>query len=189
MKTLESVIKTTPAIIEAAKADFKGKEFAEAVEDVKTNILNFEGEQITVELYENVAKYITALSFYKRKSDAAGVATLAAKNNAVNEAANMFYEALKEADESVSAEFSLFVTALVEATDEEDKEGWRHKIWIGFKQGGSFILDLAKGIVMYVYGCIIKVLGVIRDIAGYTLGKVLSIIDAATTKDFGLQSN
>lgn len=185
MKNLKSVIKTTPAIINAAKASFEGKKFIEAVEDVKTNILNFEGEEVTPELYEDVATYIAALAHYKRKSDATGVSTLTAENDAVNEAANMFYEALKEADEEVAGEFSTFLSALVDATDEEDKEGWSHKIWVGCKRGGSFVLDLAKGLVMYVYGGVIKVLGTARDIAGYTLGKMLSILDAATTSDFG----
>lgn len=185
MKTLKSAIKSTPATIEAAKASFEGKKFAEAVEDVKTNILNFEGEEVTSELYENVATYIAALAHYKRKSDATGVSTLTAENDAVNEAANMFYEALKEADEEMSGEFSTFLSALVDATDEEDKEGWSHKIWVGCKRGGSFVLDLAKGLVMYVYGGVIKILGTARDIAGYTLGKMLSILDAATTSDFG----
>lgn len=185
MKTLKSAIKTTPATIEAAKASFEGKKFAEAVEDVKTDILNFEGEEVTSALYEAVVTYITALAHYKRKSDATGVSTLTAENNAVNEAANMFYEALKEADEEVSGEFSTFLSALVDATDEEDKEGWSHKIWVGCKRGGSFVLDLAKGLVMYVYGGVIKILGTARDIAGYTLGKMLSILDAATTSDFG----
>lgn len=185
MKNLKSVIKTTPAIINAAKASFEGKKFIEAVEDVKTNILNFEGEEVTPELYEDVATYIAALAHYKRKSDATGVSTLTAENDAVNEAVNMFYEALKEADEEVAGEFSTFLSALVDATDEEDKEGWSHKIWVGCKRGGSFVLDLAKGLVMYVYGGVIKVLGTARDIAGYTLGKMLSILDAATTSDFG----
>lgn len=185
MKTLKSAIKITPATIEAAKASFEGKKFAEAVEDVKTDILNFEGEEVTSELYEAVATYITALAYYKRKSDATGVSTLTAENDVVNEAANMFYEALKEADEEVSGEFSTFLSALVDATDEEDKEGWSHKIWVGCKRGGSFVLDLAKGLVMYVYGGVIKILGTARDIAGYTLGKMLSILDAATTSDFG----
>lgn len=185
MKTLKSAIKTTPATIEAAKASFEGKKFAEAVEDVKTDILNFEGDKVTPELYEEVVTYITALAHYKRKSDATGVSTLTAENDAVNEAANMFYEALKEADEEVSGEFSTFLSALVDATDEEDKEGWSHKIWVGCKRGGSFVLDLAKGLVMYVYGGVIKILGTARDIAGYTLGKMLSILDAATTSDFG----
>lgn len=185
MKNLKSVVKTTPATIAAAKASFEGKKFVEAVEDVKTNILNFEDDKVTPELYEDVATYITALAHYKRKSDATGASTLTAENDVVNEAANMFYEALKEADEEVSGEFSTFLSALVDATDEEDKEGWSHKIWVGCKRGGSFVLDLAKGLVMYVYGGVIKVLGTARDIAGYTLGKMLSILDAATTSDFG----
>ena len=185
MKTLKSAIKSTPATIEAAKASFEGKKFVEAVEDVKTDILNFEGEEVTPELYEDVATYITALAHYKRKSDATGVSTLTAENDVVNEAANMFYEALKEADEEVAGEFSTFLSALVDATDEEDKEGWSHKIWVGCKRGGSFVLDLAKGLVMYVYGGVIKILGTARDIAGYTLGKMMSILDAATTSDFG----
>ena len=185
MKTLKSAIKSTPATIEAAKASFEGKKFAEAVEDVKTDILNFEGDKVTPELYEAVVTYITALAHYKRKSDATGASTLTAENDMVNEAVNMFYEALKEADEEVSGEFGTFLSALVDATDEEDKEGWTHKIWVGCKRGGSFVIDLAKGIVMYVYGGVCKVLGAVCDIAGYTIGKLVGILDAATTKDFG----
>lgn len=178
--------KTIAQIIAAAEAKFANiDKFNVAVEDCKSEMLAFKGEEVTPELLEHVGEYLTALVVYNRTSDATGVSTLTAENHILNEAANEFYEGLREVDNETSAKFGNLVAAIVKNTDEEDKAGWGHRIWVGCKNGGSFIFDLGKGIAMYVYGGVVKILGAIRDIAGYTFGKLLSILDAATTKDFG----
>lgn len=177
---------TIAQIIAGAEAKFANiDKFSVAVEDIKSEMLAFEGETVTPELLKNVGEYLTALVKYNRTTDATGVSTLTAEKAVLNEAADQFYEGLENVDEETSAKFSKLLSDIVKNTDDEDKEGWTHKIWVGCKSGGSFVLDLAKGLVMYVYGGVIKILGTIRDIAGYTLGKMLSILDAATTKDFG----
>lgn len=178
--------KTIAQIIAAAEAKFANiDKFNVAVEDCKSEMLAYKGEEVIPELLEHVGTYLTALVVYNRTSDATGVSTLTAENAVLNLAANEFYEGLKDVDNTTSAKFSNLVAAIVKNTDEEDKAGWSHRIWVGCKNGGSFIFDLGKGIAMYVYGGVVKILGAIRDIAGYTLGKLLSILDAATTKDFG----
>lgn len=178
--------KTIAQIIAAAEAKFANiDKFNVAVEDCKSEMLAFKGEEVTPELLEHVGEYLTALVAYNRTSDATGVSTLTAENAVLNLAANEFYEGLKDVDNATSAKFGNLVAAIVKNTDEEDKAGWSHRIWVGCKNGGSFIFDLGKGIAMYVYGGVVKILGAIRDIAGYTFGKLLSILDAATTKDFG----
>lgn len=178
--------KTIAQIIAAAEAKFANIEkFNVAVEDCKSEMLAYKGEEVTPELLQHVGEYLTALVVYNRTSDATGVSTLTAENAVLNLAANEFYEGLKDVDNTTSAKFGNLVAAIVKNTDEEDKAGWSHRIWVGCKNGGSFIFDLGKGIAMYVYGGVVKILGAIRDIAGYTFGKLLSILDAATTKDFG----
>ena len=178
--------KTIAQIIAAAEAKFANiDKFNVAVEDCKSEMLAFKGEEVTPELLQHVGEYLTALVVYNRTSDATGVSTLTAENAVLNLAANEFYEGLKDVDNTTSAKFGNLVAAIVKNTDEEDKAGWSHRIWVGCKNGGSFIFDLGKGIAMYVYGGVVKILGAIRDIAGYTFGKLLSILDAATTKDFG----
>lgn len=180
---------TIAQIIAGAEAKFTNiDKFNVAVEDIKSEMLAFDGDEVTPELLKNVGEYLTALVKYNRTTDATGVSTLTAEKAVLNEAANQFYEGLGEVDEATSAKFSKLLSDIVKNTDEEDKEGWTHKIWVGCKTGGSFVLDLAKGLVMYIYGGVIKILGTVRDIAGYTLGKMLSILDAATTKDFGRKS-
>ena len=178
--------KTIAQIIAAAEAKFANiDKFNVAVEDCKSEMLAFKGDKVTPELLEHVGEYLTALVVYNRTSDATGISTLTAENHILNEAANEFYEGLREVDNETSAKFGNLVAAIVKNTDEEDKAGWGHRIWVGCKNGGSFIFDLGKGIAMYVYGGVVKILGAIRDVAGYTFGKLLSILDAATTKDFG----
>lgn len=178
--------KTIAQIIAAAEAKFANiDKFNVAVEDCKSEMLAYKGEEVTPELLQHVGEYLTALVVYNRTSDATGVSTLTAESAVLNLAANEFYEGLKDVDNTTSAKFGNLVAAIVKNTDEEDKAGWSHRIWVGCKNGGSFIFDLGKGIAMYVYGGVVKILGAIRDIAGYTFGKLLSILDAATTKDFG----
>lgn len=187
--TQNTQTQTIAQIIAGAEAKFANiDKFNVAVEDIKSEMLAFEGDTVTPELLKNVGEYLTALVKYNRTTDATGVSTLTAEKAVLNEAANQFYEGLEGVDEETSAKFSKLLSDIVKNTDDEDKEGWTHKIWVGCKTGGSFVLDLAKGLVMYVYGGVIKILGTVRDIAGYTLGKMLSILDAATTKDFGRKS-
>lgn len=184
-ESLQETLAQTQGLIDQTIASFEHKGYKEAVEDSKQTIVDFQGEEVTPELYRAVARYLTAQMHYARKTDSTNLSTATSDSKVLNEAANLFYQELQNCSEETSVKFAKFASAVAENLDPEEKEGLTSKLWIGAKEGGAIVIDVALGVVKYVYNGVTRILCTAKDIASYTIGKVLSLIDAATTADFG----
>lgn len=73
----------------------------------------------------------------------------------------------------------------IQATPEKEKDGWFTDITIRARGYLSVTWDFVKGVFKYLWNGVWRIAKTVLDVVSYIFGAALSLVDAATTKDFG----
>ena len=133
-----------------------------------------------------VRRYIAWHTFLGYKIDNYGVFTQSSDSKVINKAAAIILGHLNSLKGKEDQE-KVFKTA-VENIENANKEGWTHTVKVMFSKTCGMVWDFAKGLFWYVINGVKHIAKSAFDCVAFVLVNALSIIDSATSKDFGVNS-
>lgn len=134
-----------------------------------------------------VRRYIAWHTHLGYKIDNYGVFTQSSDSKVINKAAAIILSHLNISVKDEEEREKVFKTA-VENIENANKEGWTHTVKVMFSKGCGMVWDFAKGLFWYVINGVKHIAKSAFDCVAFVLVNALSIIDSATSKDFGVNS-
>lgn len=134
-----------------------------------------------------VRRYIAWHTHLGYKIDNYGVFTQSSDSEVINKAAAIILGHLNSSVKGKEEQEKVFKTA-VENIENANKEGWTHTVKVMFSKTCGMVWDFAKGLFWYVINGVKHIAKSAFDCVAFVLVNALSIIDSATSKDFGVNS-
>ena len=134
-----------------------------------------------------VRRYIAWHTHLGYKIDNYGVFTQSSDSEVINKAAAIILGHLNNSVKGKEEQEKVFKTA-VENIENANKEGWTHTVKVMFSKTCGMVWDFAKGLFWYVINGVKHIAKSAFDCVAFVLVNALSIIDSATSKDFGVNS-
>ena len=135
----------------------------------------------------HVRRYIAWHTHLGYKIDNYGVFTQSSDSKVINKAAAIILSHLNISIKGKEEQEKVFKTA-VENIENANKEGWTHTVKVMFSKTCGMAWDFAKGLFWYVINGVKHIAKSAFDCVSFVLVNALSIIDSATSKDFGVNS-
>ena len=135
----------------------------------------------------HVRRYIVWHTHLGYKIDNYGVFTQSSDSKVINKAAAIILGHLNNSVKGKEEQEKVFKTA-VENIENANKEGWTHTVKVMFSKTCGMVWDFAKGLFWYVINGVKHIAKSAFDCVAFVLVNALSIIDSATSKDFGVNS-
>ena len=134
-----------------------------------------------------VRRYIAWHTHLGYKIDNYGVFTQSSDSKVINKAAAIILGHLNSSVKEEKEKEKVFKTA-VENIENANKEGWTHTVKVMFSKTCGMVWDFARGLFWYVINGVKHIAKSAFDCVAFVLVNALSIIDSATSKDFGVNS-
>ena len=134
-----------------------------------------------------VRRYIAWHTHLGYKVDNYGVFTQSSDSEVINKAAAIILGHLNSSVKGEEEREKVFKTA-VENIENANKEGWTHTVKVMFSKTCGMVWDFGKGLFWYIVNGVKHIAKSAFDCVAFVLVNALSIIDSATSKDFGANS-
>lgn len=142
-------------------------------------------------LYSAIVRYCRIMSRYKADSDDNGILTQHSGMPIVDEMSRLIAKDFFSISNS-KEEAQLAVEAAVKSIENAsaiEKESFMNNIILRARGYGTIVWDVVKGVFKYIWNGVCRIVRTSIDIITYVFGACLSLVDAATTKDFGASGN
>ena len=134
-----------------------------------------------------VRRYIAWHTHLGYKVDNYGVFTQSSDSKVINKEAAIILGHLNSSVKGEEEREKVFKTA-VENIENANKEGWTHTVKVMFSKTCGMVWDFGKGLFWYIVNGVKHIAKSAFDCVAFVLVNALSIIDSATSKDFGANS-
>ena len=134
-----------------------------------------------------VRRYIAWHTHLGYKIDNYGVFTQSSDSKVINKAAAIILGHLNSSVKDKGEQEKVFKVA-VENIENANKEGWTHTVKVMFSKTCGMVWDFAKGVFWYVINGVKHIAKSAFDCVAFVLVNALTVIDSATSRDFGVNS-